>query len=62
MATTQTIWNLQWERYSGIAKSQDAPPAFWAEFKKIVLPKDGQITETEISKLKALMASFKLHL
>ena len=62
MAIFQTIWVLQWDRYTSIAKSQDAPPEFWTEYRKIVLPKDGQITETEISKLKVLMAHFKLTL
>ena len=56
----QTMWVLQWERYTGIAKSQDAPPEFWIEYQKIQLPADGQITQVEVNKLKALMASFKL--
>jgi hypothetical protein len=62
MATTQTLWVLQWERYTSIAKSQDAPPEFWTEYRKITVPADGQITEVEIQKLKTLMARFKLDL
>jgi len=61
MATTQTIWVLQWERYTGMAKTQTAPPEFWAEYAKIAKPRDGQITETEILKLRELMARFKLN-
>jgi hypothetical protein len=62
MAVTQTIWVLQWDRYTSIAKSQDAPPEFWVEYKKIALPSDGQITEYHIKQLKALMLTFKLAL
>lgn len=62
MATTQTIWVLQWERYTNMAKSQDAPDEFWSEYKRIAVPKDGQVTEFHIKKLKDLMAQFKLHL
>lgn len=62
MATTQTMWVLQWDRYTSIAKSQEAPAEFWEEYKKISLPKDQQITEHEIQKLKSLMARFKLEL
>ena len=62
MATSQTIWVLQWERYVSIAKSQDAPPEFWTAFKMIPLPADGQITQGEIGQLKQLMAAFKLEL
>lgn len=62
MATIQTMWVLQWERYTGMAKSQDAPPEFWVEYKKITLPRDKQITEFEVQKLKKLMAQFKLEL
>ena len=62
MATTQTIWVLQWERYTGMARSQGAPPEFWTEYAKISKPVDGQITETEIRTLKELMARFKLEL
>jgi len=56
------MWVLQWDRYTGIAKSQDAPPDFWTAYHKIPLPADGQITEIEIAQLKALMAHFKLTL
>jgi hypothetical protein len=62
MATTQTMWVLQWDRYTSIAQAQDAPPEFWTEYKKIVLPADGQITEVEIQQLKSLMARYKLGL
>jgi hypothetical protein len=62
MVISQTIWVLQWDRYTSIAESQNAPPEFWAEYRKIVLPSDGQITEAEIIKLKTLMARFKLEL
>jgi hypothetical protein len=43
-----------------MAKTQDAPPEFWTEYAKIVKPRDGQITELEIRKLKELMARFGL--
>jgi hypothetical protein len=56
------MWVLQWDRYTGIAKSQDAPPEFWVKYRKIALPSDGQITESEIAQLKQLMAEFKLEL
>ena len=56
------MWVLQWDRYTSIAKTQDAPPEFWTEYHKIVLPSDGQITESEIIKLKKLMSQFKLEL
>ncbi len=56
------MWVLQWDRYTEIAKSQNAPPEFWTEYQKITLPTDGQITELEIQKLKGLMARFKLTL
>ena len=62
MAILQTIWVLQWDRYTSIAKSQNAPPAFWVEYDKIVLPSNGQITEAEILQLRKLMAQFKLDL
>ncbi len=62
MATTQTMWVLQWDRYTSIAKSQDAPEEFWIEYKKIALPAGGQVTESEVQKLKGLMARFKLEL
>jgi hypothetical protein len=62
MAVTQTIWVLQWERYTGIAKSQGAPPEFWEQYKNIKVPSNGQITEAEVVKLKALMAKFQLSL
>ena len=62
MATSQTIWVLQWDRYTGMAKTQDAPPEFWTEYKKIKVPSDGQITQSEIMKLKDLMAKYKLEL
>lgn len=62
MTVTQTIWVLQWERYSSIAKSQKAPAEFWIEYKKIKLPANGQITEYEIQKLKELMVIFHLSL
>ena len=62
MATWQTIWVLQWDRYTSIAKSQDAPIEFWTEYRKIVVPSNGQITQVEIAKLKELMAKFKLEL
>ena len=62
MATSQTIWVLQWDRYTGIAKSQEAPPEFWVEYRKIVVPSNGQITKVEIAKLKELMAEFNLEL
>ncbi len=60
MAVTQTIWVLQWERYTDMAKNQDAPAEFWAEYKKIILPSNGQITEVEIQKLKNLMTGFEI--
>jgi hypothetical protein len=56
------MWVLQWDRYTVMAKSQDAPPEFWNEYRKIVLPTDGQITESEVVKLRRLMAQFKLEL
>lgn len=56
------MWVLQWDRYSEIATSQSAPPAFWDEYKTITLPRDGQITEFHVSKLKELMARYKLNL
>ena len=62
MVTSQTIWVLQWERYTSIAKSQSAPPEFWTEYHKIIVPRDGQITEVEIVALRKLMALFKLEL
>jgi len=62
MATSQTIWVLQWERYTGIAKCQEAPPEFWTEYRKIEVPANGQITHEQIVKLKDLMAKFKLDL
>jgi hypothetical protein len=62
MVTSQTMWVLQWDRYTGIAKSQDAPPQFWIEYKKIILPSDGQVTKAEVDQLKKLMAQFKLEL
>ena len=62
MVTTQTIWVLQWYRYIGMAKTQEAPREFWAEFGKIAVPSNGQITEVEIAKLKELMAKFNLEL
>ena len=62
MATAQTIWVLQWERYTSIAKSQGAPPEFWTQYQKIVLPPKGQVTEAEIQKLKKLIEHFKLSL
>lgn len=62
MAVTQTMWVLQWDRYTAMAKSQNAPPEFWEEYKKIKTPSNGQITEYEILKLKSLMAAFKLSL
>jgi len=62
MATAQTIWVLQWDRYTGMAKTQEAPPEFWVEYKKISIPRDGQITEFHINQLKKLMATFKLDL
>ncbi|MBI1860528.1 MAG: hypothetical protein HYR96_06390 [Deltaproteobacteria bacterium] len=62
MVTTQTIWVVQWERYTEMAKSQNAPMAFWIEVKKIAIPAQGQVTETEIKQLKALMLQFKLAL
>lgn len=62
MATSQTMWVLQWDRYTGIAKSQDAPQEFWTEYHKIALPSDGQITEVEIAQLKKLMTRFNLEL
>lgn len=45
-----------------MAKSQNASPEFWTEYRKIVVPSNGQVTEAEIQKLKALMATFKLSL
>ncbi len=62
MTTTQTMWVLQWDRYTAIAKSQNASPEFWTEYRKIKIPSDGQITEFEIGKLKELMGTFKLDL
>ncbi len=62
MAINQTMWVLQWERYSGIAKTQNPPPEFWKEHKAIAVPSKGQITEAEIQKLKSLMARFNLKL
>lgn len=62
MATTQTIWVLQWDRYTSIAKSQDASDEFWSAYKGIALPADGQVTEYHIKLLKELMARFNLHL
>lgn len=62
MTTMQTIWVLQWDRYTGIAKSQNAPPEFWAEYRKIPIPPNRQFTEVEIAKLKELMAHYKLEL
>ena len=62
MAISQTMWVLQWDRYTSIAKSQNAPPEFWTEYRKIILPSDGQITEAEIVQLRKLMALFKLKL
>jgi len=62
MPVTQTIWVLQWYRYIGMAKSQDAPCEFWVGFQKIAVPASGQITEVEIKKLKDLMAKFNLNL
>lgn len=62
MTTTQTIWVLQWDRYTSVAKNHGAPPAFWAEYAKITRPRDGQITEIEIVKLKELMARFHIEL
>ena len=62
MPVNQTIWVLQWERYTSMAKHQDAPPEFWVEYKKIVIPSNGQVTESDVKKLKALMAAFKLGL
>lgn len=62
MAVAQTIWVLQWDRYTSIAKSQDAPVEFWTEYKAIAVPRDRQITEVEITKLKALMARYHLDL
>lgn len=62
MATEQTLWVQQWARYSEMAKSQDAPPEFWIAYKKISIPANGQITESQIIKLKELMANYKLHL
>ena len=56
------MWVLQWDRYTSIAKSQNAPAEFWAEYRKIILPADGQVTEAEIVKLRTLMAQFKLEL
>ena len=60
MVVSQTIWVLQWERYTSIAKSQDAPPEFWELYKKIPIPSNKQITEREIQQLKALMTQFKI--
>lgn len=62
MPITQTIWVLQWERYTSIAKTQDAPPEFWVEYHKIKIPSGGQVTEYEVRQLKALMNTFKLSL
>ena len=62
MAVTQTMWVLQWDRYTSIAKSQVAPDEFWIEYKKIKLPSDGQITQLEIERLKELMEKFRLSL
>lgn len=61
MAIAQTMWVIQWERYTSIAKSQNAPPEFWVEYKKIPTS-NGQITESSVVLLKALMAQFKLQL
>ncbi|GEM_PF-5526460 len=60
MPVNQTIWVLQWDRYTSMAKSQNAPALFWEEYKKIKIPSDGQITEVEITKLRSLMAAFQL--
>jgi hypothetical protein len=60
MAISQTIWVLQWARYTEMAKNQDAPPEFWAQYHKITLPSDMQVTEYEIKQLRELMAQFKL--
>jgi len=62
MVTSQTIWVLQWDRYTGMAKSQEAPPEFWVEYRKISVPSNRQITEVEITQLKNLMAKFNLEL
>lgn len=62
MATTQTMWVLQWERYTSIAKSQNAPPQFWIKHKEIKIPKDGQVTEREVKRLKEIMKEFNLEL
>jgi len=62
MTTTQTIWVLQWERYTAMAKTQDAPAEFWEAYRKIQLPAQKQITQSELEKLKDLMKRFKLEL
>lgn len=61
MAVAQTTWVLQWDRYTEMAKSQNAPAEFWAEYKKIVLPRDGQVKDFHLKQLKELMARFKLN-
>ncbi len=62
MSVTQTMWVLQWDRYTGMAKSQKAPPEFWAEYDRIAIPSDGQITEYHVKLLRALMNRYKLAL
>ncbi len=62
MAIAQTIWVLQWYRYTGMARSQEASPEFWLEYRKIAVPSNGQVTEVEVAQLKELMAKYKLDL